>query len=105
MFFFKKIILLCFKDRLEKIFSNDINKISLIIENFYESFKKFNYFLKFLILIFFTFVIIVNLIFIIIFFFKLKINFFSEATNFSRKIPYFKNINNFIYSNLLLHLD
>ena len=105
MIFFKQLILLCFKDKLSVVFNNDTEKISLIIENFNESFKKFNNFLKFLILIFLMFVIFLNLIFILFFFFKLKMNFFSEATNFASKIPYFKNINNFIYANLLLHSD
>ena len=105
MIFFKQLILLCFKDKLSIVFNNDTGKISLIIENFNESFKKFNNFLKFLIIIFLMFVIFLNLIFILFFFFKLKMNFFSEATNFASKILYFKNINNFIYANLLLHSD
>ena len=101
----KKLIKLCFEDKLKKIFSNDEIKISLLLENFFNSFKKFNNSLKFLIFIFLFLIIILNFVFILFYFFKFKMNFFSEATNFASKIPYLKNINNFILANLLLHFE
>ena len=105
MLFLKKLIKLCFNDRLKTIFNDDEVKISLLIENFFYSFIKFNFFLKFLISIFLLLTVILNFFYIIIYFFKLRLNFFPEATKFASKIPYFKNINNFILANLLLHLE
>ena len=100
-----KLIKLCFEDKLKKIFNNDEIKILLLLENFFDSFKKFNNSLKFLIFIFLFLIIILNFVFILFYFFKFKLNFFSEATNFISKIPYLKNINNFILAHLLLHFE
>ncbi len=101
----KKLIRICFQDKLKKIFKNDEVIVSSILENFFISFKKFNNYLKLLIIIFLLLIIFLNFIFIFFYLFKFKINFFSEALNFISRIPYLKNINNFIMAHLLLHFE
>jgi len=105
MFIIKKLIQICFGNKLKNIFHNDEEKISLIFENFSSSYKKFNFFLKLLIFTFLLLTVILNFLFVFIYFFKFKINFYSEVLKFISRVPYIKNINNFILANLFLHFE
>ena len=96
---------LCFEHKLNRIFNNNRNIVLSTFENFFLSLKKFNYFLKFLILLFLVLATLINFFFIILFFFKLRINYYSESVKILSTLPYFKNINNFILANLLLHYE
>ena len=101
---FKKLIYLCYSDILDTL-NNDKNNIKLIIDNYYLTFLNYNILLKFLILSFIFAIVIINIFFIILYFFKFKLNFFSNSTKFLSKFPYLKNINNFIKANLFLHIQ
>ena len=104
MFFTKILIKIIFKNDLLFIF-NDLNQTKKTLENFNNSYLKFNFFLKFLITGYIILCFFLNIIFIIIFFYKLKINFFGKINQFLKKIPLVKNVQNFIIANLLLHTN
>lgn len=104
MFFTKILIKIIFKNDLLFIF-DDLNQTKKTLENFNNSYLKFNFFLKFLITGYIILCFFLNIIFIIIFFYKLKINFFGKINQFLKKIPLVKNVQNFIIANLLLHTN
>lgn len=93
-----------YRTQLNKIYSNE-NIYLNTINNFTKSFKKFNFFLKFLITNYVILTYFVNLFYIIIFFYKFKFNFFYEVNKILGKIVLVKNIQNFLIANLLLHTD
>ena len=100
----KKVLLSSFTSELNQIYSNkDI--ACKTINNFYISFLKFQFFLKLLICFYLITALFVNLFFIILFFFKFKINYFEIVHKIFSKLPFFKNIQNFLISNLLLHTE
>ena len=102
MIFFKKILFLVYSKYLFNLYENK-KQVVAIINNFYLSLNQFNFFLKFAICIFLICLIIINIIFIIIFFYQMKLNHFSKVIKFISKFPYFRNLNNFLIANLLLH--
>jgi hypothetical protein len=102
MFFFKKILYLIYSKYLQSLYNNKTKVIS-IIENFYLSLNQLNFFLKFAICLFLLSLLIINIIFIVIFFYQMKLDHFSKVIKFVSKFPYFKNLNNFLIANLLLH--
>ena len=102
MIFFKKILFLVYSKYLFNLYENK-KQVVAIINNFYLSLNQFNFFLKFAICIFLIFLIIINTIFIIIFFYQMKLKNFSKVIKFISKFPYFRNLNNFLIANLLLH--
>ena len=101
----KKIIFLLFEKKLRFIFDNNDKIVDQTFNNFFKSLNNFNLFLITLINIYTILALIINLFLIVIFFFKLKLNFFPLTVLILSKIPFIKNINNFITANLLLHLD
>ena len=104
MNWFKKLLLSSFTYELNQIYSNkDITYKT--INNFYISFLNFKYFLKLLICFYLIVSLFVNFFFIILFFFKFKINHFGIVHKIFGKLPLFKNIQNFLISNLLLHTE
>ena len=102
MIFFKKILYLIYSKYLLDLYDNK-KQVITIIDNFYLSLNQFNFFLKIAICIFLICLLIMNTIFIIIFFYQVKLNHFSKVIKFVNKFPYFKNLNNFLIANLLLH--
>ncbi len=102
MIFFKKILYLIYSKYLLDLYNNK-KQVIAIIENFYLSLNQFNFFLKFAICMFLLCLLVMNTIFIIIFFYQIKFNHFSKVIKFVSKFPYFKNLNNFLIANLLLH--
>lgn len=99
-----KTLKIIFRDEFVKIYSSELT-FSKTIDSFSESFKNFNFFLKFIIINYLFVVLIVNLIFTFIFFYKLSFNNFNISTKFLKKIPLVKNIQNFLIANFLLHTD
>lgn len=99
-----KILRLTFEKQLSLIYSNKETTLKTI-DNFIQSLKKFNFFLKFLIFNYFVLIILVNFILIILFFFKFRINYLHESNQILKKIPLLKNIQNFLIANLLLHTN
>lgn len=93
-----------FKSELLLVYNNEAI-VNEIFENFKKSFSVLNIFLKLLILLYIIFAFFFNLIFIIIFFFKLKLNFFYKVNLLLKKIPFVRNIQNFLIANLLLHTN
>ena len=104
MFSTKILIQIIFKNDLLFIF-DDLNQTKKTLENFNNSYLKFNFFLKFLITSYIILCFFLNIIFIIIFFYKLRLNFFGKINEFLKKIPLVKNVQNFIIANLLLHTN
>ena len=104
MFSTKILIQIIFKNDLLFIF-DDLNQTKKTLENFNNSYLKFNFFLKFLITGYIILCFFLNIIFIIIFFYKLRLNIFGEINEFLKKIPLVKNVQNFIIANLLLHTN
>jgi len=102
MIIFKKILYLIYSKYLLDLYNNK-KQVITIIENFYLSLNQFNFFLKVAICIFLLCLLIMNIIFIMIFFYQIKLNHFSKVIKFASKFPYFKNLNNFLIANLLLH--
>ena len=102
MIFFKKILYLIYSKYLLDLYDNK-KQVITIIDNFYLSLNQFNFFLKIAICIFLLCLLIMNTIFTIIFFYQVKLNHFSKVIKFVNKFPYFKNLNNFLIANLLLH--
>ena len=100
----KFLIQIIFKNDLLFIF-DDLNQTKKTLENFNNSYLKFNFFLKFLITGYIILCFFLNIIFIIIFFYKLRLNFFGKINEFLKKIPLVKNVQNFIIANLLLHTN
>lgn len=103
MIFFKKILNLIYSKYLSDLYNNDKKKVNIILENFYLSLIKFNPFLKVAVYLFLLSLILINTIFIILYFYQIKLNHFSKVIKFVDKFPYFKNLNNFLIANLLLH--
>ena len=103
MIFFKKILNLIYSKYLSDLYNNDKKKVNFILENFYLSLIKFNLFLKISVYLFLLSLILINTIFIILYFYQIKLNHFSKVIKFVTKFPYFKNLNNFLIANLLLH--
>ena len=101
----KKILYLLFEKKLRFIFDNNDKIVNQTFNNFFNSLNNFNLFLRTLISIYTFLALIINLFLILIFFFKLKLNFFPQTVLILSKIPFIKNINNFITANLLLHSD
>jgi len=99
----KKLLISCYSDELEQICKNKLIAVK-VIENFYTSYSNFNVYLKILIvfhlvlLFFINFVIFTGLLF-------LKYNNFNIIFKLVQKIPFIKNIHNFIIANLLLHFE
>ena len=100
----KFLIQIIFKNDLLFIF-DDLNQTKKTLENFNNSYLKFNFFLKFLITGYIILCFFLNIIFIIIFFYKLRLNFFGKINELLKKIPLVKNVQNFIIANLLLHTN
>ena len=103
MIFFRKILNLIYSKYLSDLYNNDRKKVNFILENFYLSLIKFNLFLKISVCLFLLSLILINTIFIILYFYQIKLNHFSKVIKFVTKSPYFKNLNNFLIANLLLH--
>ncbi len=103
MIFFKRILNLIYSKYLSDLYNNDKKKVNIILENFYLSLIKFNPFLKVAVYLFLLSLILINTIFIILYFYQIKLNHFSKVIKFVDKFPYFKNMNNFLIANLLLH--
>lgn len=103
MIFFRKILNLIYSKYLSDLYNSDKKKVNFILDNFYLSLIKFNPFLKFAVYLFLLSLILINTIFIILYFYKRKLNHFSKVIKFVAKLPYFKNLNNFLIANLLLH--
>ena len=72
MFLFKKIIHLVYSQYLLNLYENDKNRVSSILNNFFESLTRFNISLKIIICLFLLFLFIVNIFFIIIFFYQIS---------------------------------
>ena len=103
MFFFKKILHLVYSQYLLSLYENDKNRVNYILENFFESLTRFNTSLKILICLFLLFLFTINIFFIIIFFYQIKLNHFSKIIKLSSRLPYLKNLDNFLKANLSLH--
>ena len=103
MFFFKKILQVIYSQHLLNLYDNDKNRVNSILENFFYSFTRFNISLKVIICLFLLFLFIINIFFIIIFFYQIRLNHFSKIIKLANKLPYLKNLNNFVKANLLLH--
>ena len=101
----EKIIFLGLENKFKKIFNNNKATISKTFENFFFSLKNLNSFLKLLIHFYAVIVFFLNIFLIIFFLYKLRINYFPESFNILSKLPYLKNIHNFIIANLLLHSE
>ena len=99
-----KFLKIIFKSELNHIYSDQI-QINKIFNKFNISFFAFNFFLKSLIIFYIFFAFFLNIIFILIFFFKFKLNFFYNVNIFLKKVPFLKNIQNFLIANLLLHTN
>ena len=100
----KIFIEIIFKNELLFIF-NDLIQTKKTLENFNNSYLKFNLFLKFLIIGYIILCFFLNTIFIIIFIYKLRLNYFEKISQLLKKIPLIKNVQNFIVANLLLHTN
>lgn len=100
----KIFIEIIFKNELLFIF-NDLIQTKKTLENFNNSYLKFNLFLKFLIIGYIILCFFLNTIFIIIFIYKLRLNYFEKINQLLKKIPLIKNVQNFIVANLLLHTN
>ena len=103
MFFFKKILYLIYLKYLLNLYNNDRKQVTTIIENFYLSLNQLNFFLKVAICLFLLSLFVINIFFIIIYFYQINFYHFSKVIKFVSKFPYFKNLNNFLIANLLLH--
>lgn len=103
MIFLKKILYLIYSRYLLNLYSNDKKRVIAIIENFYLSLIQYNFLLKVAILLFLLSLLIMNIIFTIVYFYQIKLDHFSKVIKFVGKFPYFKNLNNFLIANLLLH--
>ena len=103
MFFFKKILQVIYSQHLLNLYDNDKNRVNSILENFFYSFTRFNISLKVIICLFLLFFFIINIFFIIIFFYQIRLNHFSKIIKLANKLPYLKNLDNFVKANLLLH--
>ncbi len=103
MIFFKKILNLVYSKYLLDLYDNDKSRVDSILEDFFYSLIRFNISLKILISLFLLFLLIINLIFIIIFFYKIRFNHFSKILKLASRLPYLKNLDNFLKANLSLH--
>mgnify|MGYP001322243285 FL=1 len=103
MIFFKKILDLVYSKYLLDLYDNDKSRVDSILEDFFYSLIRFNISLKILISLFLLFLLIINLIFIIIFFYKIRFNHFSKILKLASRLPYLKNLDNFLKANLSLH--
>ncbi len=103
MIFFRKILYLIYYKYLLDLYNNDKKQVNIILENFYHSLIKFNLFLKVAVYLFLLCLLLINIIFIFLYFYQIKLNHFSKVIKFVAKFPYFKNLNNFLIANLLLH--
>ena len=103
MIFFKKILNLVYSKYLLDLYDNDKSRVDSILEDFFYSLIRFNISLKILISLFLLFLLIKNLIFIIIFFYKIRFNHFSKILKLASRLPYLKNLDNFLKANLSLH--
>lgn len=103
MIFFKKILYLIYSKYLLNLYNNDKKRVIAIIENYYLSLTQYNFFLKVAILLFLLSLLTMNIIFIIVYFYQIKLDHFLKVIKFVGKFPYFKNLNNFLIANLLLH--
>jgi len=103
VFFFKKILQVIYSQHLLNLYDNDKNRVNSILENFFYSFTRFNISLKVIICLFLLFLFIINIFFIIIFFYQIRLNHFSKIIKLANKLPYLKNLDNFVKANLLLH--
>ena len=104
MYLMKKILLFSFTSELDKI-NGSKGKANKTINNFYKSFLKFHIFLKSLICIYLVIIAITNILFIILFFFKFKTNYCETIRKVIVKLPFLKNIQNFLIAHLLLHTE
>ena len=99
----KKLLVSCYSGELDQICKDKLTAVK-VIENFYTSYSNFNVYLKILIvfhlvlLFLLNFVIFTGLLF-------LKYNNFNIVFKLVQKIPFIKNIHNFIIANLLLHFE
>ena len=98
------LLIFCFKDELTRIF-DDKNISIKTISQFYSSFKKFNFIIKFAVFNYLLLLVFFNTLLSILMFFKLKYNNFNFVFGLFKKIPFLKNIQNFVISFLLLHTD
>lgn len=103
MFFFKKILQSVYSQYLYNLYDNDKNRVSYILENFFYSLKRFNISLKIIICLFLLFLFVVNIFLIILFFYQIRLNHFPKIIKLVNKLPYFKNLDNFLKANLSLH--
>ena len=103
MIFFKKILDLVYSKYLLDLYDNDKSRVDSILEDFFYSLIRFNISLKILISLFLLFLLILYLIFIIIFFYKIRFNHFSKILKLASRLPYLKNLDNFLKANLSLH--
>jgi len=100
----KKILISSFSSELNQIYKNE--KItSKTIDNFYLSFQGFTFFLKLLIVAYLIITSLLNFFIVILFFFKFKLNYFENIHKILKKLPIIKNIQNFLFANLLLHTE
>ncbi len=103
MIFFKKVLLLVYSQYLLNLYDNDKKRVYSILENFYHSLIRFNISLRIMICLFLLFLLITNIFFIIIFFYQIRLNHFSKIIKLVSRIPYLKNLDNFLKANLALH--
>ena len=96
------LLIFCFKDELNRIFE-DKNISIKTINQFYLSLLKYNFFLKFAVFNYLFLLVIFNLLLSILMFFNLKYNYFNVIFKLFKKVPFLKNIQNFVISFLLLH--
>ena len=101
MFSTKILIKIIFKNDLLFIF-NDLNQTEKTLENFNNSYLKFNFFLKFLITGYIILCFFLNIIFIIIFFLQVKNKFFWENQSIFKENSVSKECSKFYNRKLIV---
>ena len=84
-------------------FIKDEKQCENILNSFFTSLNSFNKFYKIIIFIYQIFINLVAVIIRVIFIFNRKKNSNLILFKILKRIPFFKNINNFIFANILLH--
>lgn len=99
-----KILKICFSGWLYGIFGSK-KKVNNLFYNFSISFRSLSSLLRVIILFYLIVLLILDFLFIILYFYKLQINYINHCRNFVCKIKFFKNTDNYIMANLLMHCE
>ena len=81
----KKLLLFCYKKKIDHIFSNEKKTITTI-SNFHESLSEFKIIFRFSIFTYLLVIFLIN-IFLVLFFFLFKINFIESIFKIISKLP------------------